>query len=58
MAGGEAVEGMVRQAMESGQLRMSAQALSQEVRRDVAEGGSSATEFKRLVSFIKEFGKN
>ncbi|VAI73394.1 hypothetical protein VPH35_122600 [Triticum aestivum] len=52
------VEGMVRQAMESGQLRMSAQALSQEVRRDVAEGGSSATEFKRLVSFIKEFGKN
>ncbi|KAM3209557.1 hypothetical protein ACQJBY_063942 [Aegilops geniculata] len=52
------VEGMVRQAMESGQLRMSAQALSQKVGRDIAEGGSSATEFQRLIGFIKEFGKN
>ncbi|KAM0850746.1 hypothetical protein ACQ4PT_052874 [Festuca glaucescens] len=48
------VEGMVKEAMESGELRMSAQALAQQVRRDVAEGGSSATEFERLVCFIKE----
>jgi UDP:flavonoid glycosyltransferase YjiC (YdhE family) len=48
------VEGMVREAMESAELRMKAQALAQQVRRDVAEGGSSATEFERLVCFIKE----
>ncbi|KQK16184.1 7-deoxyloganetic acid glucosyltransferase [Brachypodium distachyon] len=48
------VEGMVREAMESGELRRSAQALAKEVRRDVAEGGSSASEFRRLVGFIKE----
>ncbi|KAM0881371.1 hypothetical protein ACQ4PT_032997 [Festuca glaucescens] len=48
------VEGMVRQAMESGELRRSAQALAQQVRRDIAEGGSSATEFNRLISFIEE----
>jgi hypothetical protein len=45
---------MVREAMESAELRMKAQALAQQVRRDVAEGGSSATEFERLVCFIKE----
>jgi len=48
------VEGMVREAMVSGELRMSAQALAQQVRRDIAEGGSSATEFERLLCFIKE----
>ncbi|KQK16183.1 7-deoxyloganetic acid glucosyltransferase [Brachypodium distachyon] len=48
------MEGMVREAMESGGLRMSAQALAQEVRRDIAQGGSSALEFERLVGFIKE----
>jgi hypothetical protein len=48
------VEGMVREAMESGELRVSAQALAQQVRRDIADGGSSATEFERLVGFIKE----
>ncbi|EAZ39839.1 hypothetical protein OsJ_24280 [Oryza sativa Japonica Group] len=45
---------MVREAMESGQIRASAQALAREVRRDVADGGSSTAEFKRLVEFIVE----
>uniref|UniRef100_A0ACD5UZI2 Uncharacterized protein n=1 Tax=Avena sativa TaxID=4498 RepID=A0ACD5UZI2_AVESA len=52
------VEGMVREAMESGELRGSAQALAQHVRRDIAEGGSSATEFKRLISFINQLSLN
>jgi hypothetical protein len=43
---------MVREAMESEEIRRSAQALAQEVRRDIAEGGSSSEEFKRLVGFI------
>uniref|UniRef100_A0A0D3GR30 UDP-glycosyltransferases domain-containing protein n=1 Tax=Oryza barthii TaxID=65489 RepID=A0A0D3GR30_9ORYZ len=41
-------------AMESGEIRASAQALAREVRQDVADGGSSAAEFERLVGFIKE----
>uniref|UniRef100_A0A0E0EBB8 Uncharacterized protein n=1 Tax=Oryza meridionalis TaxID=40149 RepID=A0A0E0EBB8_9ORYZ len=45
---------MVRKAMESGEIRASAQALSQQLRRDVADGGSSATEFKKLVAFIEQ----
>uniref|UniRef100_A0A0D3GR29 Uncharacterized protein n=1 Tax=Oryza barthii TaxID=65489 RepID=A0A0D3GR29_9ORYZ len=45
---------MVREAMESGEIRASAQALAREVRRDVADGGSSTAEFKRLVEFIVE----
>uniref|UniRef100_A0A0E0LKS9 Glycosyltransferase n=1 Tax=Oryza punctata TaxID=4537 RepID=A0A0E0LKS9_ORYPU len=48
------VERMVREAMESGEIRASAQALAREVRQDVADGGSSAVEFERLVGFIKE----
>ncbi|EAZ39840.1 hypothetical protein OsJ_24281 [Oryza sativa Japonica Group] len=48
------VERMVREAMESGEIRASAQALAREVRQDVADGGSSAAEFERLVGFIKE----
>ncbi|VAI59782.1 myricetin 3-O-rhamnoside 1,2-glucosyltransferase UGT709G2-like [Triticum dicoccoides] len=48
------VERMVREAMESVELRRSAQALAQQVRRDIAQGGSSANEFKRLVGFINE----
>lgn len=48
------VERMVREAMESVELRRSAQALAQQVRRDIAQGGSSAKEFKRLVGFINE----
>ncbi|CAM0958411.1 unnamed protein product [Alopecurus aequalis] len=48
------VEGTVRRAMASGELRRSAQALAQQVRRDIAEEGLSATEFKRLVGFINE----
>jgi hypothetical protein len=47
------VERMVREAMESEEIRRSAQALALEVRRDIAEGGSSK-EFKRLVGFINE----
>ncbi|XP_044318476.1 myricetin 3-O-rhamnoside 1,2-glucosyltransferase UGT709G2-like [Triticum aestivum] len=52
------VERMVREAMESGELRRSAQALSQQVRRDIAQGGSSVSEFERLVKFIKELTAN
>ena len=48
------VERMVREAMESVELRRSAQALAQQVRQDIAHGGSSAEEFKRLVGFINE----
>ncbi|XP_066394854.1 myricetin 3-O-rhamnoside 1,2-glucosyltransferase UGT709G2-like [Miscanthus floridulus] len=48
------VESMVREAMQSTEMRKSAQALAEKVRRDIAEGGSSSTEFQRLLSFIKE----
>uniref|UniRef100_A0A0E0LKT0 Uncharacterized protein n=1 Tax=Oryza punctata TaxID=4537 RepID=A0A0E0LKT0_ORYPU len=48
------VEKMVREAMESDEIRSSAQALSEQLRRDVGDGGSSATEFKRLVAFIEQ----
>jgi hypothetical protein len=48
------VEGMVREAMESAAIRSSAQALARVVKRDVADVGSSAREFERLVRFIKE----
>jgi hypothetical protein len=48
------VQRMVRQAMESAELRRSAQALARQVRHDIAEGGSSATEFNRLISFINQ----
>ncbi|KAL6640961.1 hypothetical protein ACP70R_019142 [Stipagrostis hirtigluma subsp. patula] len=51
------VERAVREAMESEEIRTSAQAMAQRVRRDVADGGSSATELKRLVRFIKELSK-
>uniref|UniRef100_A0A0D9WYX5 Glycosyltransferase n=1 Tax=Leersia perrieri TaxID=77586 RepID=A0A0D9WYX5_9ORYZ len=45
---------MVREAMESAEIRESARTLARMVRQDVADGGSSAAEFKRLVGFIKE----
>ncbi|CAN6175437.1 unnamed protein product [Urochloa humidicola] len=48
------VEKTVREAMESDEIRWSAEALAQQVKRDVAAGGSSTTEFQRLVGFIKE----
>nr|CAB3457973.1 unnamed protein product [Digitaria exilis] len=48
------VERMVRDAMESEAIRSSAEALADVVRRDVADGGSSAREFERLVRFIKD----
>uniref|UniRef100_A0A0E0DE19 Glycosyltransferase n=1 Tax=Oryza meridionalis TaxID=40149 RepID=A0A0E0DE19_9ORYZ len=46
---------MVREAMESGEIRTTAQALAEKVRQDVADnGGSSAAELKRLVGFLRE----
>uniref|UniRef100_A0A0E0LKT3 Glycosyltransferase n=1 Tax=Oryza punctata TaxID=4537 RepID=A0A0E0LKT3_ORYPU len=48
------VERMVREAMESGEIRGSAQAVARQLRRDIAEGGSSAMELERLVAFIRE----
>jgi hypothetical protein len=48
------VERTVREAMESAEIRRSARALAEQVKRDVADGGASALEFKRLVSFIRE----
>ncbi|KAL6639306.1 hypothetical protein ACP70R_023036 [Stipagrostis hirtigluma subsp. patula] len=48
------VERMVRETMESSEIRESAQALAQKVRQNIAEGGSSLTEFQRLVKFIRE----
>nr|CAB3454330.1 unnamed protein product [Digitaria exilis] len=50
----DVVERMVREAMESEAIRSSAEALADVVRRDVADGGSSAREFERLVRFIKD----
>jgi len=48
------VEGTVRAAMESAEVRRTARALAEQVERDIADDGSSALEFKRLVSFIRE----
>uniref|UniRef100_A0A0E0EBC3 Uncharacterized protein n=1 Tax=Oryza meridionalis TaxID=40149 RepID=A0A0E0EBC3_9ORYZ len=45
---------MVTEAMESGEIRALAQTVARQLRRDVAEGGSSATELKRLIGFIGE----
>lgn len=47
----------VREAMESGSVRRAARALAKQVKADVADGGSSATEFQRLVGFINELGR-
>ncbi|XP_062188844.1 expansin-A26-like [Phragmites australis] len=46
------VESMVREAMESTEIRGSAQALAQQVKRAIADGGSAATatELERLVN--------
>uniref|UniRef100_A0A0E0EBB9 Uncharacterized protein n=1 Tax=Oryza meridionalis TaxID=40149 RepID=A0A0E0EBB9_9ORYZ len=50
---------MVREAMESAEIRASAQALARQLRRDIADdGGSSAAEFQRLVGFIKELSQS
>ncbi|RLN00227.1 7-deoxyloganetic acid glucosyltransferase-like [Panicum miliaceum] len=48
------VTSMVTEVMESSEIRQSVQALAQRVKRDVATGGSSDAEFKRLVGFIAE----
>ncbi|KAF8644555.1 hypothetical protein HU200_066410 [Digitaria exilis] len=48
------VEKTVREAMGSDEIRRSARALAEQVERDIAEGGASALEFKRLVGFIRE----
>ncbi|OEL21584.1 7-deoxyloganetic acid glucosyltransferase [Dichanthelium oligosanthes] len=50
----DVVERTVREAMESAEVRRSAGALAEQVERDIADDGSSALEFKRLVSFIRE----
>jgi hypothetical protein len=50
----DTVRSMVTEVMESGEMRRSVRALSQRVQRDVATGGSSETELKRLVGFITE----
>lgn len=48
------VQRTLKEAMESEVIKGSAQALAQQVRRDVAGGGSSAVELERLVRFIEE----
>ncbi|KAG8100065.1 hypothetical protein GUJ93_ZPchr0013g35608 [Zizania palustris] len=48
------VESLVMEAMESVEIRAAAQALARQVRRDVGDGGSSATELTRLVRFIRD----
>lgn len=48
------VERMVREAMESPEIRASAQSMSRQLRLDVAEGGSSSSELERLVGLITE----
>ncbi|CAN6353256.1 unnamed protein product [Urochloa humidicola] len=50
----DTVRSMVVEVMESTETRQSVQALAERVRRDVAPGGSSETEFRRLVGFITE----
>ncbi|TKW34790.1 hypothetical protein SEVIR_2G329100v4 [Setaria viridis] len=53
----DVVERTVREAMESDEIRRSARALAEQVERDIADGGSSAMEFERLVGFIKELSR-
>uniref|UniRef100_A0A0E0EPK0 Glycosyltransferase n=1 Tax=Oryza meridionalis TaxID=40149 RepID=A0A0E0EPK0_9ORYZ len=48
------VERMVREAIESPEIRASAQAMAHQLRLDVAAGGSSSSELQRLVGFINE----
>jgi hypothetical protein len=48
------VERAVREAMESGEIRAAVQAMARQLRLDVADGGSSSSEIKRLVAFIRE----
>ncbi|TVU39081.1 hypothetical protein EJB05_12484, partial [Eragrostis curvula] len=52
------VEKMVKEAMESAEIRGSAQALAEQLKQDVADGGSSAMEFQRLITFIRELSKS
>ncbi|XBI86155.1 hypothetical protein VPH35_094166 [Triticum aestivum] len=48
------VERMVREAMESPQIRASAQSMGRQLRLDVAQEGSSSSELERLVGLITE----
>ncbi|VAI39928.1 unnamed protein product [Triticum turgidum subsp. durum] len=48
------VERMVREAMESPEIRASAQSMARQLRLDVAEGGSSSSDLERLVRLITE----
>ncbi|KAJ1254485.1 hypothetical protein BS78_K050600 [Paspalum vaginatum] len=50
----DVVEKTVREAMESAEIRRSAHALAAQVKRDIADDGCSALEFRRLVSFIRD----
>ncbi|KAM0898658.1 hypothetical protein ACQ4PT_021818 [Festuca glaucescens] len=48
------VERMVKEAMVSGEIRAAAQTMAQQLRLDIAEGGSSSSELERLVRYIRE----
>ncbi|CAN6205398.1 unnamed protein product [Urochloa humidicola] len=48
------VERTVREAMESAEIRRSARALAQQVRRDISAGGCSTIEFEQLVRFVMD----
>ncbi|CAL5077629.1 unnamed protein product [Urochloa decumbens] len=50
----DVVERMVREAMESAEIRAAAQAMARQLRLDVAPGGSSAKDLERLVAFITD----
>jgi UDP:flavonoid glycosyltransferase YjiC (YdhE family) len=48
------VERMVKEVMVSGEIRAAAQTMAQQLRLDIAEGGSSSSELERLVRYIRE----
>ncbi|CAM0914175.1 unnamed protein product [Alopecurus aequalis] len=52
------VERMVRHAMESAEMRTTAHAMAQQLRLDIADGGSSSSELKRLVTFIADLSRS
>lgn len=53
LCGRSIVEAMVRKVMDGEELRKSATEMSHEVRRAAEEGGSSYTNFQKLVDHIK-----
>ncbi|KAM0870690.1 hypothetical protein ACQ4PT_039907 [Festuca glaucescens] len=48
------VERMVKEAMVFGEIRAAAQTMAQQLRLDIAEGGSSSSELERLSRYIRE----